>query len=712
MGYRDHAAHITRGDQDRRARTGRARRAMVGLTAFATAAIIAVPASAQQDEEWGDHTDPWPLLQEGESPWGNLFADAQGTRRAKTVAPADPGVKWHVDLADVETSFSPEGYGVAGGLSRARGPALVSPEGTLIRTAVNNDPQYDRDRFGRELIGIDPDDGSVLWEIPHANTEHSRCLPAIDSQGRLWGYQYEWSEDERHVSAFDPETGTGLTGYTLEPDGDGNLPSSCRRTALHIGGAGDDERLVIFGNGGDPGRVLALDISGDSPSVAWQGVAGAEEITGVPVTTDRQQIAVFSDDAMFVAVKTGVDTDDEALSVVKIALEDGEEVDRIELPVPDDADGVSSGDYDRLDMLLAYDHTLVVATRGGSIGLLAGIDVTDGLSERWVEPLVSGRDPSSLALGAGVVLTQPSGAGGLAGQDRAVWGFEVTSGQPLFSGITVHTRMITDAAGMSYTTTRASGDARPRYLASMQRTGEERWRIGRDAVAEAVGVADFDDLNLGSFSSSAKLGPIDADGTMYIHSESATGILALDNSGGLAEFTVPFEDVDDDNVHAENIARLAARGITTGDADGNYDPAGTVTRAQFATFLARAFGLEEVHGDHFTDVHPDNVHAGNIYAVADAGITQGVTADTFDPNGTLPREQMASLLVRAFGLDEVEGDHFTDVHPDSVHAGNIYAAAEAGITQGTSETTFSPGATLRRDQMASLLIRGLDSQEG
>jgi hypothetical protein len=173
-----------------------------------------------------------------------------------------------------------------------------------------------------------------------------------------------------------------------------------------------------------------------------------------------------------------------------------------------------------------------------------------------------------------------------------------------------------------------------------------------------------------------------------------------------------FADVGEDNVHAENIAELAERGITTGDADGNFNPSGTVTRAQFATFLARAFSLDPVDGDHFTDVADDDVHADNIYAVAEAGITRGVTPTTFAPRGTLPREQMASLLARAFELQEVDGDHFTDVHPESVHAGNIYAVAEAGITKGTSATTFSPGGTLRRDQMASLLIRGLDSQAG
>jgi hypothetical protein len=181
-------------------------------------------------------------------------------------------------------------------------------------------------------------------------------------------------------------------------------------------------------------------------------------------------------------------------------------------------------------------------------------------------------------------------------------------------------------------------------------------------------------------------------------------------TGGDGDGGTSFPDVGPDNVHADNIEELAERGITAGDREGNFNPSGTVTRAQLAAFLARAFGLAPVEGDHFTDVSADNVHAGSTYAVADAGITQGTSPTTFDPGGTLTRRQMASMLARAFGLDEVAGDHFTDVHPDDVHAGNIYAVADAGITHGTTATTFSPGGTLRRDQFASLLIRGLDSQ--
>jgi len=176
--------------------------------------------------------------------------------------------------------------------------------------------------------------------------------------------------------------------------------------------------------------------------------------------------------------------------------------------------------------------------------------------------------------------------------------------------------------------------------------------------------------------------------------------------------TVPvFTDVDPDSVHAPAIAALVGAGITTGITEDTFGPSLIVRRDQMASFLARALELP-VDPDvvpEFTDVDPNSVHAPAIAALVEAEITTGITADTYGPSQQVRRDQMATFLTRGFELDvPAEIDlPFVDVPEDSVHRASIAALVEAGITAGTSPTEFSPQAGVRRDQMATFLARAL-----
>ena len=172
--------------------------------------------------------------------------------------------------------------------------------------------------------------------------------------------------------------------------------------------------------------------------------------------------------------------------------------------------------------------------------------------------------------------------------------------------------------------------------------------------------------------------------------------------------TLPFEDVHPDSVHADKICRLVEAGITTGVDDSNYGPDRSVTRAQMATFLTRALDLPTRQGSDFDDVDPGGVHAPAINAILDAEITAGRADGTFGPNDVVTREQMATFMARAISLDGIDGDAFEDVHPENVHRENIYAVLDAGITQGVSDSSFAPSDAVARDQMASFLIRKID----
>jgi hypothetical protein len=174
----------------------------------------------------------------------------------------------------------------------------------------------------------------------------------------------------------------------------------------------------------------------------------------------------------------------------------------------------------------------------------------------------------------------------------------------------------------------------------------------------------------------------------------------------------PFIDVAGDATHATAIGRLKALGVVEGCGNGRYCPTAAVTRAQMAAFLQRAFQLPPGPTDRFRDVGASSTHAAAIGAVHRAGITLGCSADgrSYCPNDTVPRDQMASFLQRALKLPPGRVDTFRDVNPASTHAAAIGAVHGAGITLGCSDDgrSFCPSARVRRDQMASFVVRALD----
>ncbi len=172
--------------------------------------------------------------------------------------------------------------------------------------------------------------------------------------------------------------------------------------------------------------------------------------------------------------------------------------------------------------------------------------------------------------------------------------------------------------------------------------------------------------------------------------------------------TFPFEDVDEANPHAENIQRIVDLGIAKGTSASTFSPDAPVSRGQMATFLAQALNLDPYEFHPFEDVTAANVHSGNIGAVVRADIAVGRTETTFEPWTDVTRAQMATFLRRAAGLSAVDGSGYDDVDPSNVHSGSIYAIRDVGFTEGVTATRYDPSGVVRRDQMATFLVRLID----
>ena len=164
-----------------------------------------------------------------------------------------------------------------------------------------------------------------------------------------------------------------------------------------------------------------------------------------------------------------------------------------------------------------------------------------------------------------------------------------------------------------------------------------------------------------------------------------------------------FGDVDNSNVHKQNINRLFEAGIVKGSDEFNYNPSGPVTRGQMATFINRSEQYLTgspftTPNDYFTDDN-GNVHEPNINGIASVGIAQGKSADTYGPNEPVTREQMASFLVRWFAVHEAAGDITPlppNTGPDLVSVSGTDADNNFAFSQGDPIVlTFAGPVTLK-----------------
>ena len=181
--------------------------------------------------------------------------------------------------------------------------------------------------------------------------------------------------------------------------------------------------------------------------------------------------------------------------------------------------------------------------------------------------------------------------------------------------------------------------------------------------------------------------------------------------------THPFTDVSPSNVHNFSIACAFELDLTEGTSATTYSPDQPVSRAQMATFIANVLekvgvALPQTPPDAFDD---DNgiEHELAINQLAALGIIEGKGGRTYDPSGNVSRGQMAKFLVGAFeaatGTDATpQSDHFGDDNGDTFE-NDINTGFELGLFVGTSSTTYSPGVDVRRDQMATFLVRLVDS---
>ena len=167
-----------------------------------------------------------------------------------------------------------------------------------------------------------------------------------------------------------------------------------------------------------------------------------------------------------------------------------------------------------------------------------------------------------------------------------------------------------------------------------------------------------------------------------------------------------FDDVSPSAWYAQAVHWAVGRGIVAGTGNGLFSPKKTCTRAEIITMLWRAMGSPEPETVEppFEDVKPSAWYAKAVCWAVEAGITSGTSETTFSPKQVCTRAQAVTFLWKAvvrYDSSVIPTASFQDVDPNAWYARAVAWAVWYGITAGTSETTFSPTQPCTRAQVVT-----------
>ena len=175
-----------------------------------------------------------------------------------------------------------------------------------------------------------------------------------------------------------------------------------------------------------------------------------------------------------------------------------------------------------------------------------------------------------------------------------------------------------------------------------------------------------------------------------------------------AAFKVAFTDVPNGSYFEDAVDWAGANGITGGISATLFNPDGICTRAQAVTFLWRAAGSPAPKSTvmPFVDVPAGSYYYDAVLWAMELGITKGTSDTAFSPNATCSRAQIVTFLWRANGSPAVGGSvTFSDVAADAYYVTAVIWAEKNGITGGIGGGLFGSNNHCTRAQIVTFLYR-------
>lgn len=179
-----------------------------------------------------------------------------------------------------------------------------------------------------------------------------------------------------------------------------------------------------------------------------------------------------------------------------------------------------------------------------------------------------------------------------------------------------------------------------------------------------------------------------------------------------------FPDIPLDHPFHDAIERLAGLGVIHGNPDGKFHGERTLNRAELLTMLYRALSLQPSPPEHacFRDIAPAAWYSAVVCDAVIRRFVNGYADGTFQPARNVSRAEAVKMILNAFGIPvpELTAESraivkFTDVSQGAWYTKYLYAGFTSGILPivGQEGPRFSPDMPLRRDEAAAYIFNGL-----
>lgn len=181
----------------------------------------------------------------------------------------------------------------------------------------------------------------------------------------------------------------------------------------------------------------------------------------------------------------------------------------------------------------------------------------------------------------------------------------------------------------------------------------------------------------------------------------------------LLEYAVNFTDVLPSHWALNAIQQLAAKHLIQGVSANEYQPNRMITRAEFVKLVSSALKLKDKGELAFTDVAANAWYQEDLAKMVKAGLINGRTKDSFEPNAVITRQEIVLILMRAYNMEHgtlpsAAGISFSDDSDIAEWAlESVKQAAALGLVQGRSEGQFAPNDPATRAETAQFILNYL-----